>query len=655
MASHLPPFSQWALDDARSHDERFFIFHLCEACRRLEHMRKPPEQQRACIFKSFPYEKWKEFYLNPLLLPEYGLEDVRRAEEMSPHLKTFGPVSSGHETRPFGDAGEALRFFPALETLTFGWSSLRDLSFLEALPHLRELHLSSGMLEDLAPLRHARSLRRLHLCLSTSGTSIFTPPLYWVDASALGHLQELTHLSLSPNPAVLRGLCFPSLHSAELEGSNCIQPDCTHLPEMPALRILKLSGVQSLRGIGRFSELRHLKISGPLRDFADIHQLQHLDCLEVDTTEGWPRDVSTLSTLPELLWVRFGGEIPRNYWPLAKAPRLCELNAGQVPAVHLEVQAINAVLCPWDGVFAAPRRRPLPPLRFVSVAAGGDASVIPRGPDAPGPEFIAHPKRLHLEHLWMNRRVNAAVQNLLGNDDPLDRCNFNGSEICWGRTLRFSLETLDAAQRFPEILDLMRRCMADSPHEWIFHVSLNLRLKEMEMTEQQKKWLRMIQSRSRDWDDDDSLERYKKTKNHVIETQFRKRLAEEGEDIDPEDFEPPEEIRPEPYPRVTVPASGGAQDEKEKQPDFELKPYDEQEQNDSSDDDDDGSVKTAHDPDPPDHFWDDPYAHPLADSYRFYATLTLDAFYHHGHNLATVIQLMRRGPDEYYAAPDCEG
>jgi len=63
-------------------------------------------------------------------------------------------------------------------------------------------------------------------------------------------------------------------------------------------------------------------------------------------------------------------------------------------------------------------------------------------------------------------------------------------------------------------------------------------------------------------------------------------------------------------------------------------------------------VKTALSPDPPQDFLDDPYAHPLADSYRFFANLTLESFFAHGNNLATVMQVLKREPDEYYPAPE---
>ena len=287
MPIQLSAFSKWALDDARTSDERFLIFHLCEACRIVEFHQRPIEERRTVPLKLLPHHHWKEFYLNPLLLPDYGPGDTERATAMAPHLKKFSPQGGGgHEARRFGEAGDVFRFFPALEELSLHSTSMRDLSFLEALPNLKSFQMHSGVLEDFGPFRFATNLRHLSLSLSGSGPPLLTPPLYWVDARALGALRELESLAFSPNPATLAGLEFPALTSAQFDNANCVQADCDHLPDMPALRLLKLNGVQSLRGIHRFPELRHLRLGGPLRDFAEIDSLTHLDCLEVDTVDG---------------------------------------------------------------------------------------------------------------------------------------------------------------------------------------------------------------------------------------------------------------------------------------------------------------------------------------------------------------------------------
>ncbi|MES2705839.1 MAG: hypothetical protein V4726_04475 [Verrucomicrobiota bacterium] len=594
------------------------------------------------------------------MLP-FDAADTERAAAMAPWFKKFGPWLD-HECRRIGEAGSVLKFFPALEEVKLGGCDLRDLSFVEALPNLRSLQLSSAVLEDLRPLMKCAALRHLSLGFTGSQYPCLAPPLYWVDAEPLGALQALESLTLYPNAAVLSGLRFPSLKSAELSGGNCVQRDCGYLPEMPALRRLKLEGPQSLRGIGRFPELRHLTVSGPLRDFGDIAELRHLSCLEVDTLDGWPTDVAPLTKLPELLWVSFSNDIPRNYWPLTKAPRLCEAEVPK-PLLHespvaLDVQAINAVLRPWDEVFHLPEPRAYGRLRFVMVETGGDTRALPERLQEPEPEWLEHPKLFHLELLWMSRRAQEVLARF---DGDVDHARFRQpGESSFTRGISIQIHTLAAAERLPELLDALRGAMAASPHEWRFGIYLNLRITKREMTEQEKKWLEQIEEISRSREDESDHERWSRTQQHLIETRFRLRTdQEEGETSHPEDFEPPDDIRPESWreakPVPAGPAAGGNDSGEEDDPDFALKPFDEQVRdsaNDDGGDDSGGNVKTAPPPEPPEDFWEDPYAHPLADSYRFWATLTFDTFYCEGYNLATVRQLMGRGPDEYYPAPE---
>ncbi len=668
MNSQSSDFTKWALDDARTLDERYLIFLICEATRLIEWHRRPLEYQRNHQYHCFPYQDWKLFLLNPLLMPEYSAVDTERAMAMMPYFTKFTP-DTGHDKRQLAEVGSVLRFFPALEEVSLGWTSLRDLSFVEALPNLRSLQICSGELEDLGPFRKCRNLRHLNLQFGSLGTPHFTPPIYWVDGRPLGALEQLESLTLAPNPVILEGLKFPVLHKAEFSGGSCIQPDCQHLPEMPALRLLTMDHVQSLRGIGRYPGLWHLKVSGPLRDYAEVEALRELSCLEVNTQLGWPRKVAPLAALPELLWARFLGEVPRNYWPLAAAPKLCQLEVHQAVAVQLEVQAINAALTPWDAIFALATPRPLAALRFVAVERGADRSVLPREPQEPEAEFLAHPKLHHLEICWMREKVCAATRRVAGEDaiGPYPR---PPSELHWSRGLGIQLQTLDAAIRLPEVQEAIRCELAQSGKDWLIHIDCNLRLSEREMSAQEKRWLKQVQDSNQRWreaDDADetSHQRYVQTKQHLIDTQFRLRVSEEeGEEPDPEEFQPSALISPEsPQARTLVTSTGDPkpeEEEPEEHPDFELKPFDEQEQNTPAENDaDDGSTAVKPDPDPPEYFWEDPYAHPLADSYRFTLTLTLDAVYHDGYNLATVMQMMRREPDEFHAAPPktdgCDG
>ncbi len=662
MSATLSDFSKWALDGARTAEERYLIFLICDECKPLEWHRLLPEERKNRTLQRADYRLHQMLQLNPLLMPEWGVEDTERAAAMAPFFIRFAPSMTGNHRR-IGDAGAAFRFFPALEEIGLGECELRDISFVEALPALRKLHLSSAVLVDLGPLAKCAALRDLSLGFCSSKYPCLTPPLYWVDGRPLGKLKQLETLRIYPNAAILSGLKFPALQSADLSGENCVQVDCAYLPDMPELRLLKLEGPQSLRGIGRFPKLKHLRIAGPVRDFGDIAELKHLSCLDVQTQNGWPTDVTPLTNLPELLWVNFAGEIPRNYWPLTNAPRLCEVEL-QCPSlrelsVRLDVQAINAVLRPWDEEFHLPELRPRQRLRFIAVGCGGDMSVLPRNTEAQKPDYLAHPKLFHLELKWMYHRA----QEVLARFDAMVEPRHSGPcENTQARSLSLEIQTFAAAHRFPEILEALREMMAASPHDWSFHIWMNLRITKLELTPQQKKWLEKIESDNEsDWDDD-SHEYWKKTQEHLIETQFRLRTSkEEGETPNPEDFEPPDEILPKIYdwekPVLVGPQSEVADENDDTDAvDFELKPFDEQEQDGGEDDDDDDdegkNVKIAPPPEPPEDFLEDPYAHPLADSYLFFATLTFDTLYHHGSNLATVEQLMGRPADEYYPGPD---
>jgi hypothetical protein len=583
--------------------------------------------------------------------------------EMSPYLTTFAPMLS-NGARYIGDAGTVLRFFPALESLSVGWTSMRDISFLEDLPHLRSLQVNSGELEDLSPLAHCPSLRHLSLNLSGEGPPHYTPGLFWLDTSSLAALPELETLNFSPNPATLAGLSLPKLISATLAGDSCIQPDCTHLPDMPALRVLTLSGVQTLRGIHRFPELRHLSLSGPLRDFGDLPRLEKLDCLEVHTVQGWPRSVEPLAQAPSLMWVQFTGEWPRNYWPLAGAPRLCQLQVHRCPTVDLDVAAVNAVLPSWDPLFALPAPRPLPPFRFIAVDNGGDTHALPQRQEDHHPDFLAHPKRFQLELTWMLHRIFKLGKRLV-NDEKAFTCIFRPSlPNCYTRHLDIKIESIDAARRLPEVVEAIRGELLHSPHtDWQISLCVGLRIRYEYMSEQQKKWIKQMEDERAAQDDEHDHEKWVAKQRHILETQFRLRTtADAGEEPDPEDFEVPEILQKDDLGGQLVTPHGspaGNQDntddeEEEDNPDFQLKPFDEQEQNSDGDsgDDDGSNVATAPPPEPPPNFWDDPYAHPLADSYRVYATITENGLFHHAYRtLDTLCHLMGRKPDEYYPAP----
>jgi hypothetical protein len=637
MNPPLSNFSTWANDPARTVDERYTVWLLCEAAYRVWYSRLPPEAWRQVPRREIDFVTRGALKYNPALAPTYGEGQTDLVAEMGPWMTAFEPKVCAHNERPIRDAG-ALRFFPALESVKLGDTEMVDLSWVEVLPNLRTLWLNSAEVSDLSPMASATGLRELRLQLSYRGQPSMAPPLLWPDAGSLGALTELEILHYGPNAAVLEGLAFPRLGEAHL---SCVgQRDCHCLPAMPALRVLTLSGVESLRGISRFPVLRNLEISGPLRDLGEVGELPALTSLKVATDHGWPRIVEPLAAARELRYASFTGEMPRNYWPLAAAPKLRELDAPKAVGIEGDVQVINAALSSWDLDFLAPESCPLPPLRFLLAKK----PHLQRPPaDEVHPDRDLDPEMFRQEILWMERRVRAALGDLVGHSHGLQKSS-GGHEHDTQRRLHVIIQTQDLAMRLPEAIDVMRRCMAESPHEWWFNFWIHLRIPEEYFDEQQKVWMEVIRQHRANRDDDIDYERHQRTRRHLIETTYLKRSAEEeGEVIDPSECAPGPDVGPETSGDLVAARTRSSKGEPgEGGDDFELRPYDEQDHNDDDDDDEEGGTAVEIDPNPPESFWEDPNAHPLADSYCVMGHLSIDTFCVDERFAPTAMSLMRR-------------
>ena len=263
-------------------------------------------------------------------------------------------------------------------------------------------------------------------------------------------------------------------------------------------------------------------------------------------------------------------------------------------------------------------------------------------PDTPHEDCQDSPVLFLRELSWMFRKATKAVDDLMGEDNASCRLSYPGS-FTVQRVISTGISTIEAAQRLPEVLDALRRAMAESPHEWHFHFCISLKVPRHKWGPERQRWWDKLQDMQDDEEDtDESVRKWKLRQSHIIESNFLVRTAEEdGETPDPEDLRPPDEIRPEPY-RPPVVITADPADEKEK--DFALKPFDEQEQNDD-DTDDDGATAVDTNDDPPVWFLDDYNGHPLADSYRLYALLTMDTFYVWPNCVGTAESLMGRKVD----------
>jgi hypothetical protein len=663
-------FTQWAHDPARTIDERYLVYLVCRVADYAWWLKLSREEQLARRPRLIEPQALERFNLNPALVPAYSREETDHAASVAGHLVSFEPWLCHHTAKPIRDAG-GLRFFPGLEKVSLGCSGVRDLSWLAELPHLRSLALNSGELEDLSVFRLVPGLRELSLNLDGALAPLFAPPLLWPDASPLGSLQKLEILRYGPNAAALRDLSFPAVREA---GLSCVgQKDCHCLPDMPGLTLLSLRGVESLAGIDRYPLLRRLVISGPLRDFGDLPSLRHLTSLEVNTHWGWPRDVRPLARLPELRYVKFTQDsaqpmhywaIPRDYWPLTGAPRLRQIEAPGADCIALDLQAINAALTPWDEDFLAPQAKSLPPLRFIASEKLDEKP--PYEAPAPG-DLGADPEMRFRERLWMAQRVRDRLNALVGHEYGVPSVDETRLGCREGREINLTIESQDLADRLPEALDIVRECMAGSPHDWWAHIWIRLRVPDALFTDQQRRWLAEIEAKYRERDDEIDHEHWAAKQRHLIDSTFQFRVAsEEGENPDPDDFRPPGEAGGGGVRQVAgasaKPPGGGTRggndaDEGEEAipPEFRLRPYDEQEQNTGDDGVDDGDVATEIDTGPPEWFIEDHNAHPLADSYSVYGTLLLERFTVIPRTRATAETLMGRPVDEVIEGADPSG
>ena len=143
MNPPLSNFSTWANDPARTVDERYTVWLLCEAAYRVWYSRLPPEAWRQVPRREIDFVTRGALKYNPALAPTYGEGQTDLVAEMGPWMTAFEPKVCAHNERPIRDAG-ALRFFPALESVKLGDTEMVDLSWVEVLPNLRTLWLNSA-------------------------------------------------------------------------------------------------------------------------------------------------------------------------------------------------------------------------------------------------------------------------------------------------------------------------------------------------------------------------------------------------------------------------------------------------------------------------------------------------------------------------------
>ena len=595
-------YIRWALDDARTLEERYTTELLVEQAEQTWHALNKTGQHRDW---QEGMERKRQRYLNPAYDPHYTEMSVRRAAEIFPRMTQWS-IGAGYQERPVRDIS-VIRFLTALETLSIS-CDIPDISLVAELPALRALSLHSPLCEDYRPLARCTGLRSLTLSLGVP----------WPEVAGIEKLQQLETLVLGGNLLVFeRGISFPLVREGSLNCSPLCARSMREMPQLPACEFLTLAGVDSLDGIDRFPRLRNLMLNCCVRDFAPLAALADLTWFH--HAGGTPLDVAPLARLPRLLVASFHTQhvwgvekAPlRDYSPITASRTLRELHVVGCPPLEVEVAAINATLPPWDDLLLAPSPRAVPPLRMIIAPHTHHPrrNAAHRGPDEPELQDKGIRK---CEEQWVARFARQFIAERIGHTDWGDVKTRGES-----RSMCVVVECYEVVERLPEIIDAAREAMARLRYEYLGDLWISLTVPVQKPTPVQLDMLRQYQE---DMDRADHERRQKEQRERLEREYLLQLKKQEGAPIDPEEFAPGEQEQLPPP------------------------PWEIEEDEPGGDDDGEGGIAVKHKPDPPPDPWDN--EHPLADNYRLSATFTLEKIWFDPRQAGLAIHLMGREADE---------
>ena len=611
-------FIRWALDDARTVEERYTTELLVEQGEIFWCL-----QRQVPVKTTFAerMERNRERELNPAYDPRYSEESLIRAAEHLVQAKDWNLDSQ----RPIRSV-EPLRFLTSLESFAMHRNSeVADYSPLAELPALRVLKI--GWFTNPLGQRHCEDYTFLARCTALRELMVGFNA-HWPDFTGLGSLSQLETLTLSGNLlAMPRGITFPNVRRAYF---HCHAPrgaECCRPPATPRLRNPHPRRRRIARWHREDAQLAQSHAARPLPQLRTAHRpLGELTWLNVEPvghldTPHIPRDVAPLARLPKLHYFGIGSKLftpenrcmpdmPRDYSPLVEAPALHEVAVRACPPVEMEVAAISAGLLPWDDLFLAPEPRPLPTLRMI-VAPDSYAPPYRDEHRLPGETGLIDEGLRECEERWVSAYIRNILREYIGHRD-------------WGtlgvtglsHAMHLTIESFEVVEKLPDILDIVRQALARLRHEYIGTLNISLRIPPPKPSAAQKQLETQFRTAEDEWD-------FKQRQRDHLEYLDRLHQLElkqqQGQEIDPGEFSPTE---PDPYPER--PSESDEEDEDEG--------------------DGEGNIAIEKKPDPPAHFFDDE-EHPLARNYYLWARFTLEEVWFQPRNRGLAIHLMQREPD----------
>jgi hypothetical protein len=360
--------------------------------------------------------------------------------------------------------------------------------------------------------------------------------------------------------------------------------------------------------------VENLTVEGECADLEPLARLAALTHLELKGNVT--RDLSPLARLPQLRHLTVSSDHPQDYSVFAEAPLLHEVTAKGCDINKLELGTLHALLSPWSDEFELPEPRPLGPARFVV----GPHKHLPKNPRAKqgnAPDWASNQGMAGSEGQWMQRKIRRRVAR------ALDHPRWGSVSAFYGGHGYITVSSLDAAERLPEIVQVIRECLASSRLPWCACLFVNLDAEWERDDETDPELVEALrEQRYQQEAINDHLDYLRRRQEHkeFLERQHRLRLLEQdGRAVNPQDFAAP----------AALPAKPPVPEEEE--------------------DVDVGDVLEKRKKDPPRR---EPSSHPLAKALAILGAVTEEEFYVCVRDRGAAVHLMGREPDAESSEPD---
>jgi hypothetical protein len=564
MTTLADDFLTWALDEARTLEERFGTLRFCEEVE-ARHVPSPDGKPR-----NHEAEKLRrqDRRYNAAYVPVLKEERLRRVAELLPKV-TVLDFHNWKQDRVIRDLS-VLRFAPGLTGLRVEDIDMESLDFLRPLTALQSFGLSQAdRVEDFTALAGCRELRSLSLYSNHP----------WPDfrgLETLPHLESLhAHLHLHafieiPALPAMRVLHLQSVNGFSIGGSL---RDFHQLPEMPLLHTLHLHSLYRLDGIERFPRLRGAMIWGyfrHLRPLAGAARLTHLRLVNDELLE-----VSGAAAAPVLHHFALKSIRPQDWTTLMDAPALREVFADGCETPQPDLDTLRLFLPPCEDLFGAAKPRAQAPLRLRAYSPQcqepawqpPDSRIPESGPGSwDGCHFMAQS-----EQMWFAEELQKVLREAGLGDLPGLRYGFGSPEkgcaslfyslpTARVRTAAVRLLRTQAISRAREVVEVIRSVLCRTRHPWNVQLVLDAEPDADEWDDDWRDSEDTPQERAMEYlREENEREREKERQRLFIADQHRLALLQEQgestEDIGPRRLPPAK-----PLPEVFKPAPPAAAD-----------------------------------------------------------------------------------------------